>query len=298
MKKENKIKNKLFNTLEDIRNSKTIVVLFIIAIVALLIVILCIKYFYNNEFINFKYEMLLELAKALLITIIVGLFTKIITDEFVRIQKNDSKMKDIGIYEIGEGKLDHKQKNIMFGNAALGCRMPSELKFLFISGDNFIKEYKDSIKKVVLNGCNVKILIADPVKSKDFLQRAEVICPQSNEEGSYVEQVLKTKSIIKSIQDEINSINVENKGSIEIRHYIDEYRYNIRIGIYAEEIDKYKYVAWANFQPMVKDSIDLSLTVIGKAENNKLVNSSNETEAKNMVLAMNKAFDELWKLYK
>lgn len=49
---------------------------------------------------------------------------------------------------------------------------------------------------------------------------------------------------------------------------------------------------------MVKDSIDLSLIVIGKAENNKTINSSNERETKNMVLAMNSAFDELWKLFK
>lgn len=293
----NRKQRKIENVIENIRNNRTILLLFLFAFILLIVIIKYIKYKYVDEYPLFRYEILEELAKSLLITIIVGMFAKIISDEFIRIQKNDYKMKDIGIYEIGEGKLDNKQKNIMFGNESLGYKIPSELKFLFISGDNFIKAYKNEITSVINKGCKVKILIADPVKSKQFLNRAEVLCPQSIEEGSYVEQLSTTTKIVNEIKKSIIN-NTDNKGSIEIRHYHDEYRYNIRIGLYDYGQDNYKYIAWANFQPMIKDSIDLSLTVIGKASNNKISYSSSKGDSNNIVIAMNDAFDKLWELYK
>ena len=61
------------------------------------------------------YAILLEIDKALIITIILGSVTKIVSSEIFSVKTNDRKMRRLGIYSIGEGRLDKKQANIMFG---------------------------------------------------------------------------------------------------------------------------------------------------------------------------------------
>lgn len=124
----------------------------------------------------------------------------------------------------------------MFGGRVY--EYPKELKFCFISGCVFIRDFSDYILNAMKNGCNIKILLADENKSLSFLERTEVICPQFDDKGNpyhYNEQIIFTKSVVDDIRNK-----AKKEGylcSIEIRQYIDEYRYAFRLGVYGEKKD-------------------------------------------------------------
>ena len=266
-----------------------ILLICLILIIGLSIVLITLKKEILGEAL---YTILMEIDKALILTIVIGTIAKMISNDIYKVKKNDDKMRKIGIYQIGEGKLDHKQTNIMFGGK--GYDYPIELKFLFISGDNFTKAFKSNMIEAIKKGCNIKYLVADPVKSKDYLSRSEELCPQS--EGHYYEQVYRTLNIIKEIQKEIKENNY--KGSIEVRYYFDEYRYNYRLAVYNKNNNE-SIRLWANFQPQDKDAIDLSLGVHGLYDESYVADSlyRSDKESNSIVLSMNRSFDMIWKKY-
>ena len=264
-----------------------ILLICLILIIGLSIVLITLKKEILGEAL---YTIIMEIDKALILTIIIGTIAKMISNDIYKVKKNDDKMRKIGIYQIGEGKLDNKQANIMFGSN--GYEYPLELKFLFISGDNFTLSFKERMKEAIKQGCNIKYLIADPIESKEYLERSEELCPQS--EGHYYEQVYRTLEIIKEIQQETK----DYKGSIEVRHYKDEYRYNYRLAIYKQD-DNETIRLWANFQPQDKDAIDLSLGVHGIFDEKYVEGNTyrSDKESSSIVLSMNRSFDMIWKKY-
>lgn len=234
-------------------------------------------------------SILYEIDKALILTTIFGTITKIISDELISVRKNDKKMRELGIHSIGEGRLDKKQANIMFGGR--GYEYPDELKFFFINGRKFLSKYKSNIIDAIKYGCKIKILIADPIKSVDFLRRANKINNQNSIEG-----VLEAIKIVESINKELEGKGF--KGTIELRHFIDEYRYNFRLAKFYSEHQVIK--AWINFQPMNRIAVDQSLTVIGSYDIDYLkeAKSNVDKERQSIVLSLDDSFDDLWKTYK
>jgi hypothetical protein len=247
---------------------------------------------FNDAFFNILYE----INKALILTTIFGTITKLISDEIFKVKTNDTKMRQLGIHSIGEGKLDKKQTRIMFGGK--GYEYPSELKFCFISGVVFIKVFTKNIIEAIKNGCHVKILIADPIKSHDYLARANTVNNQNGEYGSYIDQCHTTIQMVEEIRNYIKEHDLT--GSIEVRHYIDEYRYNFRIAKFYHNLNDEVIKAWINFQPINKNAIDQSLTVIGNYDEEYLkdTNSRVSRESNNIVLSLDESFDMLWDIYK
>jgi len=241
------------------------------------------------------YSILLEIDKALIITMILGSVTKIISDEIISVRMNDRKMRKLGIHSIGEGRLDRKQAAIMFGSH--NYIYPTELKFCFISGNAFLAAFRQELTRAIQNGCHVKILIANPIMSSHYLSRAERVCAQEGKDGGYIDQCLFTISFVKEMQREI--VNNGYPGSIEIKHYIDEYRYNYRIAKYFNDGKEEIIRTWINFQPLNKDAIEQSLTVIGKYDENYVKEELSRTdkESQSIVLSLDKSFDLLWNIY-
>lgn len=241
------------------------------------------------------YDILYEIDKALILTTIFGTVTKIISDDIVSVKKNDEKMKKLGIHSIGEGRLDKKQTKIMFGGS--GYKYPRELKFCFITGIAFLNDLKGKIIEAIKHGTHIKLLLADPIKSKDYLTRVSYINPQGGKYGDFFNQLKEAEVLVAGINELIKKHNYS--GSIEIRHYIDEYRYNFRIAKYFDDVKGVTTNAWINFQPINKNAIDQSLTVIGRHDyTNKENESSVIKDSQNIVISLDESFNTLWELYK
>lgn len=199
----------------------------------------------------------------------------------------------LGIQHICSGLIKLTQKRIMFGDSFYD--KPKELKFWFISGNNFLKDCKNDIIDNIINGCNIKILLADPKNSIGFLKRAEYLCPQ-NDGYTYLEQIKEVSSLVSEIANKLIIANKYN-GSIEIRYYIDEYRYPVRLALYGNNSSISSIKMWANYQALMMDAVDLSLGVIGSYENNKKSNKMHEIQEDNIAYNLNKAFDAIWDKY-
>lgn len=270
------------------KNNKIRLILIISSILVLIITALLI--FVNPEKMNKSlHDILYEINKALILTTIFGTVTKIISDEIIKVKTNDKRMKQLGIHSIGEGRLDKKQTNIMFGGN--GHPYPNELKFIFMNGINFFRDFNNHIITAIKNGCHVKVLIADPVKSVDYIKRSNYLNEQDSLPG------------ISIVTDNINKLSAfvkENNypGSIEVRHYIDEYRYNYRIAKFYHSKDE-SIKAWINFQPINKIAINQSLTVIGGFDEDYLKEAKSRVskESDNIVISLDESFDTLWDLY-
>lgn len=276
------------------RKMSRLYVFIIAASILVVIISIFLNFFGKDKLGEARYNILFEIDKALLTTIIIGGIAKLVSSDFIEVKKNDTKLRKIGIYSIGEGKLDYKQTKIMFGGS--GYEYPKELKFCFISGCVFINDFSDNILRAMEHGCNVKILIADANKSKVFLNRTELLCPQFGENKEpypYINQIKYTKNVVLKIRKIAN--DKKFPGTIEIRHYIDEYRYAFRIGVYGEKDDNTLRL-WANFQPMRKDAVDLSLCVHGVL-NEEYFSSSNTNESSSIVYYIDEAFNMLWDKY-
>lgn len=269
--------------------------LILLGVIILIIIMTIILWFNENSGMpRFLYNLIYEAVKALIVTLIIGSVGKIISEEIIKIKKNDEKMKKIGIYSIGEGLLDNKQANIMFGSKH--HKYPKSLKFYFISGVSFLHDFKPRLIKAIQNGTKIKIMIADPIKSKGFLERANFLSKQEGKYGNFFEQIAKSIELVNDLS--IEAFDKNYSGSIEIRHYHDEYRYNFRLAkYYNEENEEIK--AWVNFQPINRDAINLSLTVLGKYDESYLkdVGSRSNQENQSIVLSLDKAFDSLWDKY-
>lgn len=284
------------------RNNHSLALLFSLA----LIIDICVVAFnlifegrvLNDKFFSFMWFV----AETIFTTVIIGFIVKIISDDVIKVKANDYKMKKLGIYEVGEGKLNSSQANTMFGAPLLGHPYPKELRFMFVSGSVFLDVFKERIIKAIEHGCNLKILLANPDDPARFLNRMERLIPQKGEAGgdTYAEQVLFVNDIIDNIKLETdkyfeeNGIKMSDRGSIEVRYYIDEWRYNIRLASYCDKNgqDEYHRV-WLNYQSPVKDSIYQSLTVIGYMD----ASEGTKTEEESLVYAMKIGFDKLWDIY-
>lgn len=270
-------------------------VIILVAVIILIISLLLIILVPENIIHPSIKEILKEINKALVLSVIIGTITKLIAEDINKVKMNDAKMRRLGIHSIGEGLLDKKQANIMFGGN--GYDYPKELKFVFITGVVFIREFEKRIMEAVKNGCEFKLLIADTERSIDYLERATLMRSKPDPFGSYVNQIEMVNSLIAKMQKEASEKGY--KGSIEVRHYTDEYRYNYRIAKYRKD-DVTIVRAWINFQPINKTAIDQSLTVLGEYNDNEKLDvlTQVEKESRNIVVSIDDSFDLLWDLYK
>lgn len=107
---------------------------------------------------------------AVIQALIIGFFTSIILNRIFLKEKNiGKKLRDYGIERIsayGDGTLSKKDANVFFGRR--GHPAPREIHLCFITGNRFLQDYKEEIKKLAKNGCKIKVLIADPTASSTY----------------------------------------------------------------------------------------------------------------------------------
>ena len=173
----------------------------------------------------------------------------------------------------------------LFGNP---CRniYPNQVKLLFITGNGFVKTFKEEIKNYVSqNNVSLKILVVScDNENEEYLKRMEVLCPQTN---SYRNQILE--ELIPLLKEIIIESNCK-KDAIQLRFYKDEYRYNFRIAKY-DDGENIRTETWWNIQPFNRDAVDLSIMLHGES-------NIEEDTGDNVVGLLDQGFDFLWQKYK
>lgn len=233
-------------------------------------------------------EILTDLLNDILSVAIVGvvatIFTKVITDNFFKIKKNNDKLLSFGIENIGEGRSNAADILNLFGNKKTN-NYPAEIKLMFISGNGFFKTFFDDIKECLQNSdCKIKILLVSTQEdNKEYIERCERLCPQST---SYISQVNdETIIYLQPLMDQFPN-------RVEIRYYKDEYRYNFRIAKYRLKDGSFNCLCWWNVQPFNKDSVDLSVGLQGSW------NSSDKNLSENIFNHLDNGFDLIWDNYR
>lgn len=233
-------------------------------------------------------ELALDLMNSLLSAIVVGFvistFTKIITDRFVAIQKNNKRLASFGIEEISTGVSSKRDCTELFGNGLLND-YPKEIKLLFVTGNGFMAHFEsDLVRAISCGDCDVKILIASiSAENESFLKRMEAICPQKT---TYRDQIMKeTLPIVDRIR-----ITVGDPKKISVRFYNDEYRNNYRIAKYVSKDHSVEGKYWLNVQTPTLDAVDMSVVLKGRTD-------CDTVASENLFEQLDIGFDLLWEKY-
>ena len=140
-------------------------------------------------------------AVALLTAVIGFFFAKRYTSKLLFTKK----MNDIGIERVGIKNRNNRQNDKMFAES-------KEIKMIFVSGKNFLKQQRSNILCALERGCKIKVLLAMP--GSEFLSGIEKLeVSNGNREEGF------------SISDEvIEIIKLYKETKMEIRLYQSEYR--------------------------------------------------------------------------
>ncbi len=277
------------------------VVLLILGVIALLAIslslVLCLV---PEEGMNSTLRSILyEIDKGLILTGIIGLVisfaSRLIAEDILAVSRDNKRLRQLGIKSISDKTLSKEEIRLMFGDDKNGY--PIELKFLFVTGINFVRDFRPLIIKAIEHGCNVKIMIGDAVseKGREFLTRNQEFRGPANESGlTDIQECEQVTKWLKEMHKEV--VDKKLPGSLSLRYYTDQYRYNHRIAIY-EKNNKREYRVWSNIQPQTKIALRLTLAVYGTYDeadySQSLVKTKEEKES--IVLATNESFDELWR---
>ena len=276
------------------------IVLIILAIIASLAIgislVLCLV---PEEGMNATLRSILyEIDKGLILTGILGFVisfaSRLIAEDILAVSRDNKRLRKLGIKTISGKTLCKEEVRLMFGDDRNGY--PIELKFLFVSGINFIDAFRSQIIKAIEHGCVVKIMIGNPdtKEGREFLEHNQQFRGPTNKNGlTDLRECVEVTKMLKDINKEV--VNRKLSGSISLRYYTDQYRYNQRIAIY-ENNQKREYRVWSNFQPQTEIAVDLTLAVYGaynEADNGEnLVKRQEEKDS--LIFATNEAFNKLW----
>ena len=279
----------------------SLLIFFILVIIIGLFV--TIKLNYLDKFDNFFIDVCKFFIQTLIGTFLIGGCVKIISGKFIKVVKNDSALKKMGIQSIQPSKSTAKDEMDMFGCEELND-YPTEIGFMFITGCVFIEEFKEKIINAINHGTKVKILVAayDVCNNKDsgFLERTDYF--NSQDDCKFWKQISeKTIPVIKYIKSHTKENN--SGGGIEVAFYNDEYRYNFRYAKYAyckekngiKCGNKVLYKMWANIQPGIADAIDLSIALKGEYITEE---NGQEDKSTNLLYSEYLLFSRLWDKYK
>ncbi|MDE5991166.1 MAG: hypothetical protein K2H36_06260, partial [Clostridia bacterium] len=261
-------------------------IIFTVIILILVILIIVANVFLQEktDWKNIVTELLNDILSVAIVGVVATIFTKVISDNFFKIKKNNDKLLKFGVDRIGEGKSTVEDTINLFGNAKTN-KYPSEIKLMFITGNGFFKTFKQDLAECLKNSdCLVKILLMSIDKgNEDYIKRSEFLCPQ---EPSYSDQLTKETLVV------LNPLIEQYPGRIEIRYFKDEYRYNYRIARYRIKDGTYDNMCWLNIQPFNKDAVDMSIGLTGSW------NNSTKNIEENIFYQLDKGFDLIWEKYK
>ena len=244
-----------------------IVILFLLLTASLIVV--DVFYKCKNQMV---FNLFYELDKAALITGVLGGFVKVFTENVLSITKKEGKLKDIGIMEIVGGRSTGKQISQEFG--LFGEEAPTELKFFFVTGQNyFANHYLNIVTVIAEKGCHVKILLAKKtidgernqflVRMDKFKDENTAASEEEKEKSSEKTKALRAQDdpadpahIYKLLMERIKDEEFVN-AHFEVREYIDEYRLSLHIACYGRESKK-KIRVWSDIIPPTLTSFKFS----------------------------------------
>lgn len=261
------------------------ILIFVMIAIILAIVILNIQLQSISEIKGLLLNLLNSLLSAVTVGLIATTFTQIITNNMIRVKRNNEKLREFGVEYIGTGLSTKKDTIQLFGNKYTK-EYPHEIKLLFISGNGYFRFFQKELLQCVQNSdCTVKILLlsTDP-SNQEFIARMESICPQNTPYSDQVE-----KESLPILQSVVDCLDENKKRQIQLRFYKDEYRYNFRIAKYCSE-DSVFGKCWLNIQPFNRDAVDVSIGLNG-GWNNESLSSNNVFEL------LDVGFDQLWDKY-
>ncbi len=271
------------------------------SMIALLAVIIVLNFEFRDadDWNELLFSLMDELLSAIIISLFLGLITKIITDQLFSVEINMNKLSKNGIYSIGDGKLRKDDIKKMFGSNLPKKYHLKKIKLLFLTGNKFLDKFKDEIINCLNNDTEINLLIASPEKeNEEYLKR----CSARFVNGT----VDYVKEIIEESLKTIHKIKMEttHPENFVVRFYRDEYQNNIRISKYSRETkevmdEKWRDYYWINVQPISKVALDLSIALKGYMSHKEYKNKPKEpTKDDNICLASESGFDALWKTYK
>lgn len=243
-------------------------------------------------------NILYEIDKGLILTGIIGFVisfaSRLIAEDILAVSRDNKRLRKLGIKSISDKRFNKEEVRLMFGDDKNGY--PIELKFLFVSGINFVKDYRQLIIKAIEHGTAVRIMIGDPTSDsgREFLEHNQQFRGPTNESGLTDTQECETVTgWLKEMHKEV--IDRQLPGSLSLRYYTDQYRFNHRIAIY-EKNNKREFRVWTNLSPQTKIALKLTLAVYGTYNEadygEHLVKTEEETNS--LVLATDDSFNKLW----
>ncbi len=247
----------------------------------------------HSNFADIRHEIIKSLLSSLIITVLIGAFTEIITSDIIGIQRDNKKLREYGIHGIGTGTFSPADERGLFGKKG---NYPKEIRLMFLSGNKFLLDYEEKLVEAVANGCDVKVLLVRPIiegKQNEYIGRYSAIC-QSSGNGLDYEVCCESMPIIQSIREKSKEKNPQSCGSIELRTYVDEFRNNQRYATY-EEANGERIYSWINVQSTHKTAISLSLLLRGENAPEELLDA--DLGKKNLMYASYISFEKLWNLY-
>lgn len=261
------------------------IILTIIILVLVVLIIIANVFLQNvSDWKKILTDLLNDILSVAIVGVVATIFTKVISDNFFKIKKNNDKLLSFGVDRIGEGKSSVEDTLNLFGNGKIN-KYPSEIKLMFITGNGFFKTFKKDLIECLQNSdCSIKILLMSiDDDNKDYIDRCEFLCPQK---PSYSEQLRNETLFI------LIPLIKQYPDRIEIRYFKDEYRYNFRIAQYRIKDGSTDNICWLNIQPFNKDAIDLSVGLTGSW------NDYSKNIEDNIFYQLDKGFDLIWDKYK
>jgi len=268
-------------------SSSTALWIMLILMVTIIAAIISVNIFWQDimEWKNLAMELMNSLLSAITIGLIVGTFTKIISDHLFAVKRNDQKLALFGIQQISTGVSTTKDVLNLFGNP-YKKQYPSEICLSFITGNNFFKTFQHEIVCCLKQGCYIKVMLASPDEANyGFLKRMEELCPQKER---YINQIWQeTLPLVDKIRKEAGSA----EGKIMVRFYRDEYRYNYRLARYLIGENELKTNFWINISSLNIDAVDSSVVLKGVAY-------SAEDNENSIFKKLDESFSFLWDKYR
>lgn len=262
---------------------------------ALIVAIIVLNILYQDE--NGWISLLLKLLENLLATSIIGTFigliTKIITDKLFTIQISINKLKEAGVQGIGPGIFTRKDARKFFGNS-ITKQYPTVIKMMFITGRNFLNEYKSQIISCLNSGCEIQILLASQIDNKAYLDRLYNLDRSGTNQTAPVDTCVTADEINYTIYNILadirNRCKEQYRNNLKVRFFRDEHKYNIRISKYANDKQEISHF-WLGLSPINNIAVNYSISLYGSIDMKK------QNEDCGLLIGVEEGFNYLWETY-
>lgn len=258
------------------------------AVTFLAIIALAIIFRSEEDWRKVLFDLVCGLLSALIITGGLGFILDLIKKQYLTNIKDVGTLRSIGIYEVGSGKSHLRDTSKMFGTYYRTKNYPYSLKFMFLTGQDFIHEYQSRLIKCLNEGCRIQFLLAEP-DPKGYLQNIVKLMREENGASIANDIIHISLPSLKEIWDQTDQ---NCKGTLAIRFYKNEYMNSLRIAKYGntETMNEISYY-WINVHSFKKCPKDNSVCLKGYIE------EETATSEANLWKTYEAGFDELWKIY-